>query len=276
MVRRLIILSLFLFSFTVSWAQPPSFEKLQSLAGVQYLLVEPKSLDRTFHIYVRLPASHGSAEKRYPTVYLLDGGITFPLMASYYRYLELSGTVPEAILVGLSYGSADWRKGNMRSTDFTAPAEDREHYGGAESFLGFFQQELFPLIEQAYASDADKRVIFGQSLGGQFVLYAALKQPDLFAGYIASNPALHRNLSLFLPANNKEGGKAALKLYVSSGELDELRFRAPALEWGQAWQKQANVGWHWKFETLTGHNHFSAAPEAFRRGINWVLENPLQ
>ena len=59
-------------------------------------------------------------------------------------------------------------------------------------------EELIPLIESAYPSDDQQRIIFGQSLGGQFVLYTALTDPALFHGHIASNPALHRNLDFFL------------------------------------------------------------------------------
>lgn len=275
MKRVLVFVSLFFVVLCpVRASDQPPIDRLQSLKSVQYHLFKPQELDRTYHIFVRLPASHGDPDKTYPTIYLLDGGITFPLMASYYRYLELSGTVPEAILVGLSYGTADWRKGNMRSTDFTAPAEGRAHYGGADAFLTFFEEELFPFIEGSYASDSNERIIFGQSLGGQFVLHALLKRPDLFTGYIASNPALHRNLELFLPAVNNENRKTAVRLYVSSGENDETRFRAPALQWMKAWQDEKAVSWHWLFETLSGQNHFSAAPEAFRRGINWVLKSP--
>ena len=272
MMRLSLLFSVvFFIASNVAATEPPSFNNLQSLAGVQYHFLEPRQLDRKLHIYVRLPVSHGAKERTYPTIYLLDGGITFPLMAGYYRYMELSGRVPEAILVGVSYGTDDWRKGNMRSTDFTAPSKERAHYGGADAFLAFFERELFPLIEGSYASGSKQRVVFGQSLGGQFVLHALLNRPDLFAGYIASNPALHRNLDLFLPQANANAALATVKLYVSSGEHDDARFRTPALAWRNAWQGTANVKWYWTFETLPGQNHFSAAPEAFRRGVSWVL-----
>jgi len=36
----------------------------------------------------------------------------------------LAEEIPEAILVGISYGTDDWQQGNLRSTDFTAPSAE--------------------------------------------------------------------------------------------------------------------------------------------------------
>ena len=120
--------------------------------------------------------------KTYPTVYLLDGGITYPLLASYYKYLLLGEEVPELIIGGISYGTNDWQKGNQRSRDFTAKAADRSFWGGAPEFSEFLSSELFPFIENNYPSDSKQRIIFGQSLGGQFVLYAAQTKPEFYPG----------------------------------------------------------------------------------------------
>ena len=195
-----------LLAATVGWlcAVPvggtePDLRHLQGLGDTRYHRLESEILQRGFHIFVRLPEGYSEQEAvAFPTVYLLDGGTTFPLLSGYYGYLSLAGDVPEVILVGISYGTADWQQGNMRSTDFTASSAEREHYGGAPRFQEVLRRELFPLIEAQYRSDSARRVIFGQSLGGQFVLHAALTEPDLFWGHIASNPALHRNLAFFL------------------------------------------------------------------------------
>lgn len=46
----------------------------------------------------------------------------FPLLAGYYRYLELGEEVPELILVGISGGTDYFRECNQRSRDYTAEA----------------------------------------------------------------------------------------------------------------------------------------------------------
>jgi len=263
---------------------PIDLRYLQGLGDVRYHRLGSKLLKRDFHIFVRLPESYAEREAdNFPTVYLLDGGITFPLLGAYYRYLSLAEEVPDMILVGISYGTQDWRQGNLRSTDFTAPSPEQEHYGGAAVFQEVLRTELLPLIEGRYRSEAARRVIFGQSLGGQFVLFTALTEPGLFWGHIASNPALHRNLEFFLQGHavmgdehgkELEDGRLPMgrpRIFVSRAELDDERFREPTSRWVEYWTDRQRARWELRAVTLEGHGHFSAAPEAFRRGLVWVF-----
>lgn len=268
-----LITSLILLACYPLQAQQPSFENLPALAGTKYHFVDYESLNQVYHIYIKLPDEY-DATKKYPTVYLLDGGATFPLLAGYYRYLKFAEEVPELIIVGISYGTDDWQKGNMRSRDFTAVSTEREYWGGADNFINFFNDELFPLIENKYSSDHNKRILFGQSLGGQFVLYAAQSSPEMFWGFIASNPALHRNLDLFLELYpEKKNNFKVSHLFVSSASEDEKEFREPALKWINHWNKKSELPWKLKIENLKGHSHFSAVTESFRQGLKWIFSN---
>jgi predicted alpha/beta superfamily hydrolase len=211
-------------------------------------------------------------EQRYPTIYLLDGGALFPLLTAYYQYLNFEEAIPDSIIVGISYGSNDFESGNYRATDYTAKSPERDYWGGADKFQAFLSDELFPLIEQTYRSRADRRIIFGQSIGGQFVLYTALTKPALFWGHIASNPALHRNLPFFL----QDHAKAAIdnersRLFVASGSMDDPRFRVPTLEWIEHWSHSDTTPWQLKTTTLEGHTHMSAPPASFRQGMIWLF-----
>ena len=134
--------------------------------------------------------------------------------------------------------------------------------------------ELFPFIEHNYRSRPDRRIIFGQSLGGQFVLYTALMDPDLFWGHIASNPALHRNLPFFLKRHNEAvTERTSSKLFVASGSMDEPRFRKPALKWIEHWSAIDTLLWQLKTIDLDGHSHMSAPPAAFRQGMRWLFSS---
>jgi predicted alpha/beta superfamily hydrolase len=254
----------------LSFPTTASFEKLTSLNNSQYHLFHSKSINHDYHIYVKPPENYeAEPDKKYPTVYLLDGGITFPLLAGYYRYLYLAEELPELMIVGISYGTDDYRLGNRRSTDFTAPAEDRDHYGGAERFSNMLASELFPLIEKNYRSDPNKRILFGQSIAGQFVLYEAMHGSNNFWGHIASNPAIHRNLDYFLSLENRATKNT--KLFVSTAEDDEDRFKKPLKKWYKKWRNYKE--WQLKLSKLKAHNHFSAAPIAFRNGLKWLFNN---
>lgn len=256
-------------------AEEPDFSKLQGLGSLEQHQVTLEHSGQQYYLFVRLPEDYRS-DGRYPVVYLLDGGITFPMLAAYYRYLHLAGDLPEMIVVGISYGTADYRAGNNRSHDFTAPSDQAGHYGGAENFSKIFEQHFFPLIEQRYNTDPQRRIIFGQSLGGQFVLHALLTRPDLFWGYIASNPALHRNLPFFLdtPAEKSSAAEQP-RVFVSSAEFDDPQFRSPARQWLDAYAER-QPPWSLQTRILPGHNHFSAAPGAFRQGMLWLFQTDIQ
>jgi predicted alpha/beta superfamily hydrolase len=253
-------------------ADAPDFSKLQGLGDTRFHLVESEALGHPLYLYVRVPERKPGAESRiYPTIYLLDGGTTFPLLSGYYHYLRLADEIPEMILVGISYGSDTFEGGNYRSSDFTAPAPDREWWGKAPRFQSVLKNELIPLIESAYPADPANRILFGQSLGGQFVLYTALTEPQLFSGLVASNPALHRNLDFFLRWQGQPPMPVRLnRLFVSVAEFDDERFRGPAGEWIRFWSDQENRPWTLEVRELAGQTHLSAAPESFRQGIQWL------
>ncbi len=244
--------------------------QMQSLTGTTRHEIHVPELQHTYYLYVRLPEGYDH-NTRYPVIYLLDGGITYPLLGAYYRYLELAGEIPKIIMVGISYGNDDWAQGNMRGRDFTAPSDQAEHYGGAAKFQAAFEQHFFPLIEEKYAVDSKRRIVFGQSLGGQFVLHALLTRPELFWGYIASNPALHRNLELFLETTPAAPPEPQRRVFVSSAELDMPRFKQPAQAWIAAYSKR-QTPWALRIREPAGHNHFSAAPDAFRQGLLWIFD----
>lgn len=249
-----------------AFAQKPDISLLQGMGDVKYHKLHDEELDHTYHVFVRVPKD---AKGKLPTVYLLDGGHTFPMLSSYYGYLRFAEELPDAIIVGISYGNDDWREGNQRGRDFTAPAQDREHYGGASKFSAFFREDLMPLIESKYASDSSKRIVFGQSLGGQYSLFAAQFEPDLFYGHIASNPALHRNLEYFSKGVLKKGEMQ--KVFVSTADGDDKRFLGPATEWINSRKKTMPSHWIFKSVQFEGHNHFSPATESFRQGLKWIL-----
>lgn len=245
---------------------------LHGLGDTRYHYVESAIVGRGYHVYVMLPAGYDESDGQYPTIYVLDGGGLFPMMTSYYRYLNFGEEIPDAIIIGISYGSDTFEGGNYRSTDYTAPSEERDYWGGAGKFQSFLSGTLMPHVEDSYRSDPARRVIFGQSLGGQFVLYTALTQPNLFWGHIASNPALHRNLPFFLEQHGEaEPERGRSRLFVADGTLNDARFREPALQWIDHWSKAVVRPWDFMVIDLAGHGHMSAPPASFRQGMHWLF-----
>jgi hypothetical protein len=246
---------------------------LQGISNSHYQRLKSETLGRDFHLFIMLPEGYEEhPEQSYPTVYVLDGGALFPLLAAYYRYLNFGQEIPDAITVGISYGSDSYEGGNLRSTDYTAQSDEREYWGGASNFQVFLRDELIPYVEHGYRSRPDRRILFGQSIGGQFVLYTALTEPDLFWGHIASNPALHRNLSFFLQAHWANDAKVKMsRLFVATGSDDDPEFRLPALTWIEHWSNNEDAPWHLKTMILDGHSHMSAPPASYRQGMRWLF-----
>ena len=246
---------------------------MQGLGDTRYHYIESESVGRGYHIYVMLPDGYdANAGDIYPTIYVLDGGALFPLFAAYSRYLNFGEEIPDSIIVGISYGSATFEGGNLRSTDYTAPSAERDYWGGAGNFQSFLSDELLPMIESNYQSNERRRVIFGQSIGGQFTLYTALTKPTLFWGHIASNPALHRNLPFYLAKHaNAEPGREQPRLFVAEGTLNDAQFHEPSLQWIEHWSAREDKPWRLKTVNLEGHSHMSAPPASFRQGLIWLF-----
>ena len=251
---------------------------MQGLGDTRYQTIDSEIVGRSYHLFIMLPDGYEKAtQENYPTIYLLDGGELFPLLSAYYRYLTFGKEIPDSIIVGISYGTDRFEDGNYRSTDYTAKSTERDYWGGAERFQLFLSEELLPFVERSYRSRADRRVIFGQSIGGQFVLYTALTKPNLFWGHIASNPALHRNLSFFLQDYGAASSSSEpSKLFVGSGSIDDPVYRLPALRWIEHWSNRDDTPWQLKTMILDGHSHTSAPPASFRQGLRWLFSGQRQ
>lgn len=245
-------------------------EFLPALNG-GYFKFNSNALGRPFHIYVRLPPGYDSnAEHGYPVVYLLDGDSMFPILAANHRFFHFEDHIPEAIVVGIAYGSFE-PEINKRDFDFSAPAMDATAgQGGAPQFHDFLKTELLPEIEKRYLTNPDKRILFGQSKGGYMVLYSAFSDPDLFWGRIASNPVLYPGRERFFgPA--AAASKAGLGLIVTSGSLDRPDLRKAVLVWTEQWQERSDAPWKVATITIEGGTHSADSANSYRVGLNWLF-----
>lgn len=272
-MKRILFVLLVLVSLQPAMAETLDLRGMQGFSTVHRIDLERPGREQRYTLLVREPESYReNPERRYPAVYLLDGGLTFAALGGYYRYLRLGEEVPELFVVGISYGTEDWRQGNARSRDYTAPAAERDFWGGAGEFLTFLLERIVPTVETSFRVDPQRRILFGQSIGGQFVLFAARSAPESFHGLIASNPALHRNLQFFLePVAAAQPGASRPRLFVSSAAGDEPQFREPAQRWIAHWRAAQQAPWILETRDLVGHGHFSALPEAFRQGLRWIF-----
>lgn len=258
--------------------EPPAnsvpLEHLPALAGDYFPLVSHAN-GRTYHVYVRLPEGYDAPDERtYPVVYLLDGDSLFPLLAPTHLFLGYDEGLPEAIIVGLAYGGFDPAI-NRRNLDFTAAGADTApDQGGAEAHHRFLREQLLPEVERRYRADPARRVLVGQSRAGYFVLWSAIRDPDLFWGRIASNPSPGpaREQLFGAPATHRRDD---LRLVVASGTRDTAARVRHAAEWSATWQQRPDAPWDIELAVLPDGTHAASIGEAYRRAMLWLFRDDI-
>jgi S-formylglutathione hydrolase FrmB len=159
-------------------------------------------------VYVWTPPSYDEGERRYPSVYLLQG---FTGMAPAWfnvRPFEQSfpevvdALAPEAVLVLVDAFTAI---GGSQFLD--SPAIGNYHT--------YFCDELVPWIDAQFRTD--RRALQGHSSGGYGAMVTALLRPDLFSGF-----ATHAGDALFDGCYRREFVEAARSLRDYDGSLDRF------------------------------------------------------
>ncbi len=257
--RGLTVAAVFTLCAVADPANAAPIDHLPVLAG-DYFAIDSREAKHRYHVYIRYPEGYAEqADRRYPIVYLLDGDSLFPHLASLQLFLHYDDNIPDALVVGIAYGSFDSPQ-NRRAQDFT---------DGAFAFGRFLELELIPMVEGRLRARPDRRILFGQSRGGGYVLHSAFTTPDLFWGRIASNPTLDR-----LPALGQRPTAATrtdLRLLVTSGANDRPQYREPIVRWFAQWQARPGLPWELRTETVSGGTHAADAGRVYRMGMNWLL-----
>ena len=146
--------------------------------------------DQTYALQISLPSGYHKSNKTYPVIYLMDSQWDFPLVSALYGEQYYDGFIPEAIIVGITWGGNHPNADSLRARDYTPTNEKRlPQSGGAEAFLSVIKNEVFPLINKSYRADTTDQTLMGCSLGGLFTMYTLFTHPTMFNRYIAASPA---------------------------------------------------------------------------------------
>jgi hypothetical protein len=128
-------------------------------------------------------------DKRWPVVYLLDGGQTQDLLmgAGLQRWNTIWGRSGNAILVGIETRN--------RQRELLPPTRDAAEQarwptaGEGASFRAWIAETVKPMIEARYRHDGTAFLV-GESAAGHFVVETWATEPGLFTGYAAISPSL--------------------------------------------------------------------------------------
>lgn len=140
-------------------------------------------------INVWLPPGHGETGRRYPVLYVLDGGQAqdFHHISGLAQLGTVNGSTRDVIVVGVA--SVDRRNElALRSSNPDLIAQYPTQ-GDSARFRRFLAEEVIPFTQTTFAT-GDTSVLMGESLAGLFVVETALKTPGLFDTYVAISPSL--------------------------------------------------------------------------------------
>jgi len=244
--------------------------------------------ERPYWIY--LPPSYSDttyATLQYPVLYLLDGDWHFHSASGVVRHLSGRFQIPEMIIVALPNTNRT-RDLSPTHSMVWATGEDRPllmDSGGADAFLEFIRDELFPEIESTYRTQP-YRILVGHSLAGLFTLHALLDAPEMFQAYVAIDPALWWDDQLLVRRADRmisEGQQLVGSVYISLanepdlGRFEEIRYPAGAIfEPGQAFAgllgSEASAGFRPKLEYFEAEDHNSVTLLSFYNGLRHIFD----
>jgi predicted alpha/beta superfamily hydrolase len=168
-------------------AAPPAPEPQPLTIGETVTL---EALEAERQINIVLPIDYASEpDRRWPVVYLLDGGVTQDLLmgAGLQRWNTIWGRSDDAIIVGI--GTRNRQRELLPPT--TDPAERTRWPTAGESaaFRAWIAQTVKPMIEARYRHDGTAFLV-GESAAGHFVVETWAQAPQMFTGYAAISPSL--------------------------------------------------------------------------------------
>jgi predicted alpha/beta superfamily hydrolase len=241
-----------------------------NLYNTQKKIMISKEVSDVFNIYISVPDDYIDSDISYPVLYVLDGDVAYGMSASIARYLQIGENIPELIVVGIGYGTVDKSGGNERRRDYR-PVEN----GGAENFLTFLNNELFPYIDSTYRTIPGERTIEGYSIGGLFALYALFTKPESFNRYIVGSPyLLWDNSSIFNyeESSPEKIGDKELNIFISVGsEESEGKYYNPIDSLVTKIQERNYPNVVLDTKVFEGSTHLTGPPEVITYGLLYVF-----
>ena len=228
-----------------------------------------------YELQVLLPRGYEKENKKYPVIYLMDSQWDFPLVTSIYGQQYYDGFVPELIIVGINWGGTNPNHDSLRARDYTPTHESYlPQSGGAEKFLGFMRNELFPYIESNFKADSKRRVMMGCSFGGLVTLYALFTQPQMFSGYVAASPAVGWNRESIYQFEKAfaEREHDSLRLYITVGDVERSRFGFEKFSAHLRSRNYKGLSVHSRVLENTGHS--GTKTETYTRGLQYIFQRP--
>ncbi|SFK19833.1 alpha/beta hydrolase [Caulobacter sp. UNC279MFTsu5.1] len=236
-------------------------------------LVDSRVLGGQRRVNVALPPGYADGQERFPTLYLLDGGVVqedFPKITDFVSQMVAAGALAPMIVVGI--------EGVDRKHDLTHPATFADDVkrlpqsGGSAAYRRFLVDELRPWVKARYRVDGRSGLI-GESLAGLFVVETFLREPRAFDAYLAASPSLwwdDQSLSRQAPALLRRGGFKGRRLYLSIGD-EGTTMQAGVDRVVAALRAAPPKGLAWRYDPMPNEHHGTIYDPSTKAGLPWLF-----
>lgn len=238
--------------------QSPSFEILSPKTGTTY---------RVYFAAPNITREPGP----WPVVVFMDGDDQFSFAVEAYQALRNAHAVRALLLVGLGYGASYTKPGNRRLRDYTPTAVATEpDSGGADGFLEFLAETLWPSLAARHPVHPDLRGLAGHSLGSLLVLHALFQRRPFFSRFLASAPSLwwdDRALLCLADRLQRTGVSLPARLFLGVGENDTPSMTGDL----ELFEQQLSARPFRQLEVISrrfsGRDHYNVLPCSFGEGL---------
>ncbi|WP_324075313.1 MAG: alpha/beta hydrolase-fold protein [Erythrobacter sp.] len=173
------------------------------------------ALGEAREVNIVLPLGYGEEpDKRWPVVYLLDGGEAQDLFmgAGLQRWNTIWGRSKDAIIVGIA--TRNRQRELLPPTADEAEAKRYPTAGQSAAFRAWIADIVKPMVEARFRTDGTS-VLVGESAAGHFVVETWATAPAMFTGYAAISPSLQWDFEALSRKPLGEGKRPPLYLSLA-------------------------------------------------------------
>jgi len=242
---------------------------------VDSFVIESKILGEEREIYVYLPQGYKESGKIYPVIYLLDGQSLHNVVSSFVQHYSGRDRIPPLIVVSIV--SID------RMRDFTPSRRVGSRGGppaggGADNFLVFLAEELFPEVEAKYPT-SDYRILIGHSLGGLFTVHAIAAKPELFRAYLACSPWFGEDddaLISKIESHLKEGPPKSKLFYVAHEPIGREGIEERIVKLVDVLKENRREDFEWGYKRYEDADHSNLPLKAIPDALDFFFPGIVQ
>jgi len=216
-----------------------------------------------YALFVVEPAAPGP----WPVVLGMDGDFVFS------NRVDLGPSLQAApvLFVGVGYGAGFGDPANRRGRDYTPVQHtDEPASGGADAFLRFLTDTLWPELARRYPVDPARRGIAGHSLGSLLVLHALFQPKPFFTHFLASAPSIWwADRAILRQVADLRAKQSVLpgRLFLCAGENDSESMMGDLALLEQQLAAKPFTGLEIISRRFPKKDHFNVLPDAFATGL---------